>query len=419
MKKHIMIVCWGYSVHAKLRIEFIHSLREYKVSVASNYDYDLSDDIDLLPLTNRSKYPHRAYSAKLKSFFGGDNFFTKAKIFSGINEVFRFFADLKVIYDDRKLLIKYIEKKKVDIVWTQTLLYPGYVVFMIPKKVKKFVTFWNGDVIWWAKLQNFEKLFKKCIFLRAIKNADLLTSESKLAHEICLQNGADEARCKLIRYPGVDMKVFYPRSKAGAKKAIGLDVNKRYILCPRGLGGYLDKKTKKSEGGYINSDIIIEAASIVCQKHKDVVFLFTNVAGYHLWELHKKRAIELGVGDNVLHLGECDWDMVPLNYSVSELYLSILSSDTQPYSMLEAMASKIPVVMGDIPAIREWVENRVNGILVPPRDTQRVAEAILYTLENRDFVKNAVEINYNTVKEKASTNSAEIFLKKKLKDMGG
>jgi glycosyltransferase involved in cell wall biosynthesis len=59
---------------------------------------------------------------------------------------------------------------------------------------------------------------------------------------------------------------------------------------------------------------------------------------------------------------------MPLYYSAADLFISISSNDSLPNVMLEAMACEVPVIMGDIPQIRGWVENNRNGYLVPPRD---------------------------------------------------
>ena len=49
--------------------------------------------------------------------------------------------------------------------------------------------------------------------------------------------------------------------------------------------------------------------------------------------------------------------------------------------MLEAMACGIPVVMGDIPQIWEWVEDGVNGFLSPTRDPNPLADKIVRAFE--------------------------------------
>jgi glycosyltransferase involved in cell wall biosynthesis len=47
-----------------------------------------------------------------------------------------------------------------------------------------------------------------------------------------------------------------------------------------------------------------------------------------------------------------------------------------PKSLIEAMAAGRPIVTTDVPGCREVCADRVNGLLVPPRDADALAEAL-------------------------------------------
>lgn len=53
-------------------------------------------------------------------------------------------------------------------------------------------------------------------------------------------------------------------------------------------------------------------------------------------------------------------------------------------ALLEAMAMGLPVVASAIPANAALVEDRVTGLLVPPRDSESLAEEVLELFENRE-----------------------------------
>src|SRR5687768_18412964 len=93
---------------------------------------------------------------------------------------------------------------------------------------------------------------------------------------------------------------------------------------------------------------------------------------------------------------------MPLYYRAADVMVSPSSNDSLPNCMLEAMACGVPVVMGDIPQIREWVRHDDNGLLTPPRDTQLLANAVLrilatdgpgekFTPKNLDLVSEEVD----------------------------
>jgi glycosyltransferase involved in cell wall biosynthesis len=50
--------------------------------------------------------------------------------------------------------------------------------------------------------------------------------------------------------------------------------------------------------------------------------------------------------------------------------------DGIPVALMEAMAEGVPVITGDLPAIRELIQNGENGILLPPDDVFGLADAI-------------------------------------------
>jgi glycosyltransferase involved in cell wall biosynthesis len=72
-----------------------------------------------------------------------------------------------------------------------------------------------------------------------------------------------------------------------------------------------------------------------------------------------------------------------------DIYVSMSHSDGTSLSLLEAMASGLVPVLSDIPANREWIENGVDGLLVPVGDSAALAEAIGRAAEDRAFRESA------------------------------
>jgi glycosyltransferase involved in cell wall biosynthesis len=77
-------------------------------------------------------------------------------------------------------------------------------------------------------------------------------------------------------------------------------------------------------------------------------------------------------------LGPLDWD--ELRTALGRSRFSVLPSEwyeNGPMAALEALASGLPMVGTDIGGIPEMIENGVNGIIVPPRDPEKLLAGLI------------------------------------------
>jgi glycosyltransferase involved in cell wall biosynthesis len=81
-------------------------------------------------------------------------------------------------------------------------------------------------------------------------------------------------------------------------------------------------------------------------------------------------------------IGSLPHDALPALYRQTTLYVTATQYETLGYTILEAMASGIPVVATSVGAVPELVEDGVTGMLVPRGDERRLAAAIERLLLN-------------------------------------
>jgi glycosyltransferase involved in cell wall biosynthesis len=84
-----------------------------------------------------------------------------------------------------------------------------------------------------------------------------------------------------------------------------------------------------------------------------------------------------GIADAVVRPGAIGHDALPEWFRAADLYASCAHSDGTSVSLLEALASALPVLVTDIPSNREWVVAGENGWLAPRGDAAAVASALL------------------------------------------
>jgi L-malate glycosyltransferase len=96
-------------------------------------------------------------------------------------------------------------------------------------------------------------------------------------------------------------------------------------------------------------------------------------------------AIELGVADAVQFTGRVENEnMANLYYSAS-LMVNPSLADNMPISVLEALASGVPVVSTNVGGVPHLVEHGKTALLIPPKDPGAMAEAILQLLTDPDM----------------------------------
>ena len=95
----------------------------------------------------------------------------------------------------------------------------------------------------------------------------------------------------------------------------------------------------------------------------------------------EQQAAALGLADRISFVGRLDAPAQAGWYARARWYLSLPTSDSVSVSVLEAMAHGCVPILSDLPANRELVRDRDNGLIVP--DGALLAEADLAALRPR------------------------------------
>lgn len=103
---------------------------------------------------------------------------------------------------------------------------------------------------------------------------------------------------------------------------------------------------------------------------------FTLVGdGGHRRQL-ERLANELGIRSRVTFTGEVDYSDVPVILATADIFATRSISEVHPLTILEAMASGLPIVATSSPGIDDIVEDGVSGLVGPDREgelAQRLA----------------------------------------------
>lgn len=136
-----------------------------------------------------------------------------------------------------------------------------------------------------------------------------------------------------------------------------------------------------------NLELLIDAFALFRKKHSDYELYIYGDEPDYLTHLNYKESLHQRIVK--LNLDECV-NILPFRKDIHDVVRSyamyVSSSDHEGLSnaMLEAMAIGLPVICTDCPSggAAFAIENYQNGILVPVKDAERMAEAMCYLVEN-------------------------------------
>jgi len=96
-------------------------------------------------------------------------------------------------------------------------------------------------------------------------------------------------------------------------------------------------------------------------------------------------ASRLGLADGVTFSGRLDRDSMASLYRRADIVLNPSLADNMPNSLLESMASGVPVVSTDVGGIPFIVRDGVTALLVKPGDAEAMAAAVMTLLDDGDL----------------------------------
>jgi glycosyltransferase involved in cell wall biosynthesis len=192
---------------------------------------------------------------------------------------------------------------------------------------------------------------------------------------------ADAANATTI-YNGVDLAAYPPK---GSVSGTAADL-RRKLNIPQGapVVGIVGRVVR--EKGYIE---FAEMARLVSAGRSDICFLVVGDAlpsdRDGVVAEFRRRVGAAGLEDRFWFTGFTD--RVADYLQLMDVFVLPSYREGFPRSVLEAMSSALPVVATDIRGCREAVVNGETGLIVPPRDSQALAEAVSGLLNNPDLAR--------------------------------
>ena len=223
---------------------------------------------------------------------------------------------------------------------------------------------------------------------------DLVIAHCKINEEtLHTIDGISPAKTRII-YNGVDFARFSQNPSGKLKQELGLPEDTP-IVCM--VGRF---QIGKAYDEFITAAHLLRGKNVPCH--------FVCVGDGSTRAAMEKMANDLGLQGVVTFLGSRE-DVPDL---LADCAVLVLASHREglPIAILEGMAAGLPIVCSQVGGCQEAVIDAESGFLVPPYDTQRLAEAIYALVSNRDLAHSFGETGRQRVSKyfDISENAAQI-----------
>lgn len=229
---------------------------------------------------------------------------------------------------------------------------------------------WGSDLLLEADRNEIQRRITRF----TLTNTDVLVGDCDAVGQKAASFGFDLKNYKQFPW-GVDLQHFQPKGSASLRQKLDWQ-NKTVFL-----------STRAFEPVY-GVDIVINAFATAIKDNPDLRLL---LFGRGSLEYSIRQAVKaFGLEDTVHFGGMAKLDELPDIYRSADLYLSASHVDGSSVSLMEALASGLPVVVSDIPGNLEWIVDGENGWLFKDGDAANFSTKLLLAasqIEKLDEIK--------------------------------
>ena len=143
---------------------------------------------------------------------------------------------------------------------------------------------------------------------------------------------------------------------------------------------------------------LIKCAIIVSKIIPDAKFVICGTGP--LLQKLKEQVKSAGLEQKVVFLGRVDRKKLIKIYQGATIYVVSSIYEGLPTVLLEAMACGLPVVATDIGGNRDLISSNVNGLLVPPRSPEIMAQMIMELWNDEKLRKKLGDCARKTIMKK-------------------
>lgn len=222
-------------------------------------------------------------------------------------------------------------------------------------------------------------------FVKLLNFADIIIVPSEIIKKKLIHEGCKAGKIVLI-HSWINLDKFKPQPQLKLKKKYGYE-NKLIIL----YYGHLNE--------FKGIDTLLDTAKLLLNHTKIKIILASsstpefNQKYAKRIEEEKIKNIELITKNIVIE------EYVNLADIIVLPYPNLISTEANPSCLLEAMATKTPVITTNLPELKEIITHEKHAILVDPNNSESLKMNILRLLSNKELKNTLIHHAYEKAQE--------------------
>lgn len=247
----------------------------------------------------------------------------------------------------------WMKRKKIDIIHAHTMEWSAIVAARLGRFLRKPVIIKDSTMNGFQSLQRFPK--GKKLQQMIIRNAHFVAMTSVIEKNL-LQAGISPKNITLIPN-GISVRQPSRIEQQGKKV---LFIGNLYQQPAKGV------------------DILLKAWVHVILHHPDAELI---IAGDGVNESYHNYTKQLGIEQTVRFMGKVS--NVEEHYASSNIFVLPSRREGMSNALMEAMMYEVPCIATSISGSTDLIQDKVDGILVPPANVAALAEAIIFMLSHK------------------------------------
>lgn len=245
------------------------------------------------------------------------------------------------------------KRKKIDIIHAHTMEWSAIVAARLGKVLKKPVVIKDSTMNGFKSLSRYPN--GKSLQQMVIRQTHFVAMTTIIGENL----RAETVPAQKITYIPNGMFVSAVPEQKAKKNQTVLFIGNLYQQPAKGI------------------DILLKAWKLVIQHFPEAVLLIIGDGDMKMYEDYTRQS---GIAGSVKLLGRL---FNTRDYLASaDVFVLPSRREGMSNALMEAMLFELPCVATDISGSRDLIQNKINGLIVPPADVQALADGICYMLQH-------------------------------------